>query len=142
MIALRKAEVTDAPVLAGILSDWIAATPWMPKLHSREGDQKFVTRLITSMDVTMAEDGAGFLARDGAEVDALYVAEPARRSGYGRALLDHAKKEVPRLELWTFQANDAALAFYAAHGFHELKRTDGTRNDEKLPDVRLMWERG
>jgi hypothetical protein len=43
------------------------------------------------------------------------------------------------LELWVFQRNDAAREFYARHGFIELRRTDGSGNEEREPDVRLAW---
>ena len=52
-----------------------------------------------------------------------------------------AKARSPRLELWTFQANTRARAFYAREGFAEVKLTDGQGNDEELPDVRMVWNR-
>ena len=50
-----------------------------------------------------------------------------------------AKAGRDRLELWTFQANTRAIAFYRREGFVEAARTDGSGNDEKLPDLRLVW---
>ena len=83
----------------------------------------------------------GFLARDGEMIHALYLRPKARRRGFGKALLDQAKAETPRLTLWAFQANAQARRFYAREGFAEVEETDGAGNDEKLPDVRLTWER-
>ncbi len=83
----------------------------------------------------------GFLARDGAEVVALYVARGARGQGVGKALMARAKRRSPRLALWTFQFNHAAQVFYEAQGFLEIARTGGAGNDEKLPDIRYAWER-
>ena len=45
------------------------------------------------------------------------------------------------LRLWVFQKNTAALAFYRARGFREVERTDGSRNEEREPDVLLAWSR-
>ena len=42
------------------------------------------------------------------------------------------------LQLWTFQVNDRARAFYARHGFREVELTDGATNEEHEPDVRLL----
>jgi GNAT superfamily N-acetyltransferase len=143
-VCLRSAVAGDATALGAILSDWIDTTPWMPRLHRRDEDTGFVAGLVAATDVTVAEgaDGpVGFLARDGGEVPALYVSGTARGQGIGTALLRQAQDTVDRLTLWTFQANAAALRFYARAGFAEAERTDGARNDEKLPDVRLVWTR-
>ncbi len=43
------------------------------------------------------------------------------------------------LALWTFQTNTRAQAFYTRHGFTEVRRTDGSANEEKAPDVRMVW---
>ena len=64
-----------------------------------------------------------------------------RGQGVGTALLDHLRDNADRLELWTFQANEAAQKFYIKHGFQEVTRTDGSRNDEQLPDIQFEWKR-
>ena len=139
---LRGAVPDDAPALARILGDWVRETGWMPVLHSREEDLGFVATLIEGIEVTVAGDGVplGFLARDGEEVRAIYLAPEARGRGLGRALLDHAKGRSPRLGLWVFQANARAIAFYLREGFRVERRTDGLRNEEGLPDIRMVWE--
>ena len=86
---------------------------------------------------------AGFLARDGARVHALYVHPRAQRRGHGSALLRHAKSAIPTgdwLELWTLQDNAPARAFYAAHGFDVARFGTGMGNDENLPDLHLVWQ--
>jgi ribosomal protein S18 acetylase RimI-like enzyme len=60
----------------------------------------------------------------------------------GSARLDEVKATEAEITLWTFQANTAAIAFYLKQGFVEVERTDGSHNDERLPDVRMMWRRG
>ncbi len=104
----------------------------------------YLARLIRDGEVLTVRDwrGAqGFLAREGEMIHALYLRPRARGRGFGKALLDHAKAGSPRLMLWSFQANAAARRFYAREGFSEVEETDGAGNDEKLPDVRLTWER-
>ncbi|MGR3321261.1 MAG: GNAT family N-acetyltransferase [Pseudooceanicola sp.] len=143
-LTLRPAMPLDAGAVGGILSGFIDTTPWMPRIHSRAEEISFAGSLIARGWTTVAETGgsvAGFLSRDGEEVVALYLARDARRRGIGAALLDSAKGTQPRLTLWCFQANAPALAFYAAQGFAEAGRTDGQRNDEGLPDIRLTWEK-
>ena len=137
-MSVRPARPEDAPRMGAILSDWIDATPWMPRLHTRAEDVAFCASLVPRAHVSGKVDG--FIALDGEAIPALYVARPARRQGHGRALLDHAKARADRLSLWTFAANREARAFYAAEGFVETARTGG-ENDEGLPDVRLEWRR-
>jgi GNAT superfamily N-acetyltransferase len=74
------------------------------------------------------------------ELDQLYVDPPWRGHGIGDRLVELAKqRRATGLELWTFQVNAPARRFYERHGFVEAERTDGTRNEEREPDVRYVW---
>lgn len=144
MIALRKARSTDAGSVGGILTEFAGQTPWMPKLHSGAEDIAHAGRLIAKGWVTVAVmEGqvVGFAARDGGDLDALYVLASARGTGVGTALLRRMQADHPVLSLWTFQANERAQRFYRRHGFVEGQRSDGARNDEGLPDVQYHWQR-
>ena len=141
---LRPARSTDAGKVGEILSEFIDTTDWMPRIHTRAEEAAFCGMMIDRGWVTVVEDDGvlGFLAQDGAEVNCLYVRCDTQGQGVGNDLLDHAKGQSERLELWTFQANEGARRFYAREGFAEVEMTDGQRNDEKLPDVFLEWRRG
>ena len=139
---ITEATKGDARAIANILSGWIAATPWMPRIHNRQSEKGFAKFLVDCGWTSVAQqDGrvVGFLSRDKTEVHALYLAPSARGQGVGKALLDHAKSESPDLALYAFQANDGACKFYLREGFTEEFRTDGAGNDEKLPDIRFSW---
>lgn len=82
----------------------------------------------------------GFLVRDAERLHALYVHPCAQGEGVGRQLIEGAKAQSPRLELWVLQNNGNAIGFYAAQGFAEICRTDGGGNDEKLPDLCMVWQ--
>ena len=141
---VRPARSTDAGKTGAIMSEFIDTTAWMPRIHTRAEDISFCASMIDRGWVSVAEfDGAvvGFLAKEGPEVNALYVANAAQGNGAGKALLDGAKQNAERLELWTFQANEGARRFYLREGFSEARETDGIENDEQLPDVFLQWER-
>ena len=47
--------------------------------------------------------------------------------------------EISGLKLWTFEANHGAIRFYEAHGFTTSETTDGSRNEEHLPDRLMAW---
>jgi GNAT superfamily N-acetyltransferase len=138
---IGAARLADAPALARTLGDWVRETGWMPVLHSREGDVTSLSRRIREAEV-WCEEGAGFIVRYAEEIDCLYLAPAARGRGLGAALPDRARAGRNRLALWTFQANTGARRFYAREGFAEITLTDGTGNEEQLPDVRMEWRRG
>lgn len=142
--ALRPARPTDAGRVGEILSGFIDDTPWMPRLHTRAEDLSFAGEMIDRGWVTVADGAAGvagFAAREGDLIHALYVDASARGAGCGSALLRRMKAQAAALSLWTAQANARARAFYRAHGFAEVARTDGAENDEGLPDIRFEWQR-
>lgn len=144
MTVLRAARSTDAGSVGAILSEFTRTTAWMPHLHTQAQDIAHAGQLIDRGWVTVAVHDdmvVGFAACDGADLDALYIAEFMRGQGVGTALLDHLKARADRLELWTFQANAGAQKFYVKHGFHEVTRTDGARNDEQLPDIKFEWKK-
>ena len=78
--------------------------------------------------------------RDG-WIDQLYILPSQQKKGAGSDLLAVAQSRFPTLELWTFQKNSRARAFYERRGFIEQERTDGSRNEEREPDVRYRWSR-
>jgi GNAT superfamily N-acetyltransferase len=144
MIRFRAARSTDAGSVGAILSEFVQTTDWMPQLHTGAEDIAHAGVMIERGWVTVAEDNdmvVAFAARNGRDLDALYVAEFMRGQGVGTALLDLLKTDADALELWTFQANGGAQRFYIRHGFQEVERTGGASTDEKLPDVRFLWKR-
>ena len=144
MTVLRAARSTDAGAVGTILSAFIDGTDWMPRIHTRAEDLSFAGHMIEKGWVTVAEDSHGiraFSARNGADVHALYVAKDAQGQGIGADLLAQMQAATEHLTLWTFQANRGAQRFYLRHGFAEVERTDGARNDEGLPDIRYDWHK-
>ncbi len=100
----------------------------------------FSTRVASELELWVAESEhselLGILVLAGERVDQLYVDPPHTGRGIGGRLLDVAKRERPNgLELWTFVSNHGAQRFYERHGFVEVKRTDGSGNEERAPDI-------
>ncbi|SFR56338.1 L-amino acid N-acyltransferase YncA [Yoonia tamlensis] len=138
---LRAATAADIPKIAQIMGDWCADTPYIPALHTRDQDRNFITKVVATQDVLVADHNGvqGFIARDGEDIEQLYVAAGARGRGIGSALLAAMKARSDRLELWCFQANTGARRFYERQGFSAGRMTDGASNQEKLPDIRYLW---
>ncbi|WP_171173511.1 GNAT family N-acetyltransferase [Ruegeria sp. HKCCD8929] len=143
-VLLRPARSLDAGATGEILYAFTRDNDWMPKLYSRAETIAFCGTMIDRGWVTVAENGtgvAGFLARDGEHVCALYLAGPAQGRGIGKRLLDEAKAGRDLLRLHTFAANTGARRFYLREGFREVARGDGTSNEENLPDIAYVWRK-
>lgn len=121
------------------------AMPWLPIVHTAAEDLDYFREVVSSgQSVLVAETDtpheiAGFAAFDQSWLNHLYVRPDRFRCGVGSTLLDIAQSSSKALMLWTFQQNHSARAFYAKHGFSEVEWTDGMRNEEQTPDVRMTW---
>lgn len=120
--------------------------PWLPVLHSDAETRAWVASIVLpNHEIWVAEvDGevVGYVARDGAELNDLYVRPGYQGRGVGTALLRAAMDRSPgELLLWTFQRNAAARRFYERHGFAAIELTAGADNEEREPDVRYRWTR-
>lgn len=143
-LAPSPARLWHLPHLAVILWRFAGETPWLPQVRTRREDLETFFRVIRWGWVRVLKDGrgvAGFIVRDDCRIHALYVHPERRNRGIGRALLADAKAEVEveALDLWVLEANTEAQAFYGANGFVECGRSPGYGNDEKLPDILMVW---
>ena len=81
---------------------------------------------------------AGLMAVKGNELDQLYIHNDYQKKGIGSRLLNLAKEMSPgKLELFTFEINTNARAFYEKHGFKIIGRN--FENEENLPDIKYEW---
>jgi len=115
---------------------------YLPHIHVFTSIEKWISAsVLPSRTALVAEiDGAavayawlheGFLR-------ALYVHPSYQRRGIGTALLCEIKKTASGgFQLWVFEANEGAIRLYERHGAKTVRKTDGSGNEEKLPD-RLM----
>jgi GNAT superfamily N-acetyltransferase len=143
---IRHATLADVDAIAAIFSASFRLLTFLPALHTVAQDRWFIANVILrECEVTVAEDESGmaaFLARDGEDVRLLYARPENLGSGAGTALIEAAKATgVAELELWCYQANARARKFYEARGFRAVCCTDGSRNEERTPDVLYRWER-
>lgn len=145
-LLIREARHEDAGAIADVhLSARRDAMPYLPELHGEaETRSWFASNVLPRCAVWVAEGQGrvvGFAALHGELLEHLYVAPGDQGRGVGTALLERARRASPgRLELWTFQRNARARAFYERHGFRVAELTDGAGNEEREPDVRYVWQ--
>jgi GNAT superfamily N-acetyltransferase len=142
---VRPARDEDAVAIAQAHIDARReAMPWLPVVHTFEETVSFFGDFVIPTQIVLVaenEDGVvGFIAIEGAFVEHLYIAPAHQSIGIGDALLKRAKELRPDgLMLWTFEGNHRARGFYEKRGFVAVEFTDGSRNEEKTPDVRYQW---
>ncbi|MGW0345914.1 N-acetyltransferase family protein [Streptomyces anthocyanicus] len=144
-IALRRAAAADALPAADVwLRFFAAALPSVRCAHDEDDVKDWFTRVLVPQYETWVATAdtavVGVLVLSGPELKQLYLAPEWRGHGLGDQFISQAKEQRPDgLSLWTFQVNGAARRFYERQGFTEAERTDGSRNDEREPDVRYVW---
>jgi ribosomal protein S18 acetylase RimI-like enzyme len=113
-------------------------------VHSFDDHLSFLrTKLIKENKVYLAIDertdnAVGIIAIAGGELNQLYIHVGYQRMGIGSRLLQMAKELSPgKLQLFTFEVNKNAQAFYEKHGFTIIGRNH--ENEENLPDLRYEW---
>ena len=145
-LELRPAAPADLPSIAAVhlASRAGAGSAVPPGVHSDDETRAWVTGWdLTAYDVCVAVlDGrvVGYTRATRTWLDDLYVLPDAQGRGVGTALLDRVLAGHPDgIGLWVFESNRPARDFYARHGFVSLERTDGSANEERAPDIKLVW---
>ncbi|MGL5827547.1 MAG: GNAT family N-acetyltransferase [Nocardioides sp.] len=144
-VVLRAATAEDLPLIADVyLAARAAAAPQLPPgVHSAEETREWVAGWRTDDgSVWVAHRGGvlGFARLDGSWLESLYVHPGAQGDGIGGALLDIVKHRRPAgFALWVFESNERARRFYRHRGLLAVRRTDGAANQERSPDVQMLW---
>lgn len=139
---LRELRIGDIPVVARFYQDIRQDT--VPLIHDLDEIVTWMTSVLlprgSSWVWTHDDAPVAWLDVHDGWVDQLYCARGVTGQGIGSRLLDHAKSLFPQtLQLYTFQVNVGAIRFYQRHGFTEVKRGDGSGNEEGQPDLLLQW---
>ncbi len=153
-LSIRAGTTDDAAVLADLfIAAREAAYPAMPhSIHPPHEVHAWFRELFglqeghgnrEDRETWVAEqdgDVVGYLLLDPEWVDSLYVRPDLTGQGVGSVLLDLAKSLRPGgFGLWVFETNVRARQFYLRHGLVEAERTDGSGNEEKAPDIKMVW---
>nr|WP_152332188.1 GNAT family N-acetyltransferase [Micromonospora purpureochromogenes] len=140
---LRRAKASDVNEIVAVHLSARAAAPMPAAVHSDDEVHNWLSGVTAVDEAWVAESGgrvAAYARFSSGWLEDLYVAPAQQRAGLGSALLDLVKTLQPNgFGLWVFESNLPARAFYIRHGLVEVERTDGSRNEERAPDIRMMW---
>ena len=118
---------------------------YLPTLYTEEETLWWMENIVLKEnEVRVAIHGeiiTGFLAKLGQTIEHLYVSPVHQNLKVGSALLLESLDSAEILDLWVFQKNHRAIAFYEKFGFRLVEETSGERNEEKVPDARYEWRR-
>jgi ribosomal protein S18 acetylase RimI-like enzyme len=117
---------------------------YLPHVHSFVSVERWMREsVIPRQHVWVAEiDGTvvGYASLYEGFLTNLYVHPSHQRRGIGAALLTEVKSATPDgFRFWVFQANRDAIRFYERHGARTVRMTDGSKNEERLPDRLMCW---
>ncbi len=146
---MRPAVPDDLPDLARLhVLARAAAVPRMPPSVHPPAEHR---AWVEGWDLSAGAEHEVWVAALGAELvglarftptwlDDLYVHPAHQGRGIGTVLLQTVQALRPGgFGAWVFTSNAPARAFYAAHGFVEVRHTDGSENEERAPDVEIRW---
>ncbi|MDI2057261.1 MULTISPECIES: GNAT family N-acetyltransferase [Bradyrhizobium] len=145
-LSIRRLTLADMDAAARVhRTAFDQALPWLAGLHTPDEDRWFYReQMFATCTLWGAFDGAamrGVIAFHDDWIEQLYVLPDAQGRGIGGALLEIARQDADRLQLWTFQRNARARRFYETRGFVAVEETDGSGNGEREPGVRYRWTR-
>lgn len=139
-VLYRPARAADAKAIAELFrATREACLPYLPVLHTPAEDVDFFSHHVLKQDNVWVADlrgqVVGFCAFGDGWLHHLYVQAGLHRFGIGSELLRLAIRNSGSLKLWVFQQNVHARRFYESHGFTLVKLTDGSGNEERVPDA-------
>ncbi|BBK32392.1 putative acetyltransferase [Stella humosa] len=143
LTAVRTGAAADADALTAIFLAARAGMTYLPALHTDAETRWWMEHVVLggSRVLVATSDGqpAGFAAIGPGTLKHLYVRPDAQRAGLGSALLEAAQATEPSLVLHVFAQNAAAIRLYRRHGFAVTGGSDGSGNEEGLPDLEMTW---
>ena len=145
-VVIREAGIDDLPGCADIINDYIDATPWLPRILSRqETVDLFSEDMLSRRCLLVAASDkkiGGYLSLNEKEmqIGGSYLGPTFRRRHVGKAMMDKAKLRSPKqIKLTVFEPNKQAKRFYEREGFVELPNERQDETEEGIPTLMMCW---
>ncbi len=121
-VLVRRAQASDAPMMARIVSSWEAASRWIPVRYSTDEIAGFITKVLPFREIwILGSPIQGYISLDTEthQIGGLYYRTHGR--GFGKTLINRVKESCDFLWLRTHQPNISAQRFYKREGFVEVR---------------------
>lgn len=144
-IQITSAKPNNTPEILRVFTLARSKMLYLPKLHTNEDTENFITKLVAGGNVLVAKVSGnivGFIQYENGWINHLYVHPEFQGVGIGKRLLDEIKAMYPAdMRLWVFEQNKDAIRFYEREGFvlEEKRDQQHADNEENLPDRRYVW---
>lgn len=140
---VRRAEIADSTEIAEVFLASRGTMSYLPRLHADDDTRSLIAHVVRNLETFVAvreERIVGFLAFRGDWLDHLYVHPSRFNTQTGTLLFAEARFQRPEgFQFWVFQQNAGARRFYERHGCALARLTDGSHNEERLPDALYVW---
>jgi putative acetyltransferase len=139
---VRRGTPADVPRALEIWRSAVDAThPFLSAADRVEIDQIVAEEFLPNAQLWVATDEAGspmgFMAMEGAAIDALFVDAAVHGQGYGTLLVNHARSLEQALTVDANEQATNAVAFYLSRGFRVVGRSDTDGEGRPYPLVHL-----
>jgi putative acetyltransferase len=147
MFPIRPSQPDDRDALFGI---WLAAVRATHDFLTEEDIAFYAEQVrgvyLLQVELLVAVDEAdrpvGFMGMTGMKIDALFVDPSRHGQGVGRALVNHARRREPALEVDVNEQNRQARTFYERLGFRETGRSELDGSGRPFPLIHLALTEG
>src|SRR5215472_10089234 len=140
---IRRATLTDSAEVGEVFLASRATMTYLPRVHTDDDTRSFIAHVVRDLETFVAEREnriVGFLAFRDRWLDHLYVHPSRFNTQTGTKLFAEARFQRPEgFQFWVFQQNAGARRFYERHGCALARLTDGSANEERLPDALYVW---
>jgi GNAT superfamily N-acetyltransferase len=140
---VRRALLADSDEIAEVFLASRATMTYLPRLHTDDDTRSFIAHVVRDLETFVAvraERIVGFAALREDWLDHLYVLPERFNTQTGTKLFEEVRFQRPQgVQFWVFQQNAGARRFYERHGCALARLTDGSRNEERLPDALYVW---
>ena len=136
---IYRAGLKEVPGCAGVVNDWIDATPWKPRVFSRDAIEGMIREALPVRQIFVVGDPVeAYLSFDPetSKIGALFCSRTG--AGVGKALLDHVRQGRDFVWLTSDEPNLKAQAFYRREGFVDCGFID-PEPPETLRELRMEW---